>query len=385
MFRPLILVACLCVLFAGILPAEDMTGHNLTPEQTQARLNRTPIDVAQELSKHYGHHLKTVMYQPALSLVARMQLGELTGDPSHVEAVGKILQMYCFTDPSTPLPYNANGSQISGHLAFADYAHRTQTPLTPAFIGLVQRAADRAFHPDGSPRESMPSHNEMSDAVFMGTPILVAAGRLTGDPKYVDMAVTHLAFMQNLCLRDDGIYRHSPLCEAAWGRGNGFPALGLTLCLTDLDAILKDDKAAQPLKNSARKAYDRMLPAYRAHMAALRPYQDEAGMWHQVIDHPEAYREMTSTCMITFAMARGLQLGWLDSDTYRPTVNRAWEAIKLRIGSDGSIAGVCVGTGKLKTLQEYLDRPKTLGQDERGGAMAFLASVEMARLIGAKH
>lgn len=340
------------------------------------RLDRVPTTVATDLSKHYGDHLKTVMYQPALALVGRMRLGNLTNDPSHQEAVGRVLEAY-LVGSSAAADKALNGSQIAGHLVFADWALRTGDERA---VVLVKRAADNAFNADGSPREAMPSHNEMSDAVFMGCPILTAAGRLTGDPKYLDMAATHLAFMRKLCLRDDGIYRHSPLCETAWGRGNGFPALGLALCLTDLDAIGQDDKATAALKDAAARVREQMLPAYRAHMAALLPHQDLTGTWRQVIDHPGAYRELTATCMITFAMARGLRQGWLDAETYRPVVDRAWEAIKVRVGSDGTLFDVCTGTGKQKTLQDYLDRTAILGKDERGGAMALLAAVEIAAL-----
>ena len=64
----------------------------------------------------------------------------------------------------------------------------------------------------------------MSDAVFMNCPILASAG-------YYDKALQHLRYMQKLCLRPDGLYRHSPLNDAAWGRGNAFPALGLSWTL----------------------------------------------------------------------------------------------------------------------------------------------------------
>jgi hypothetical protein len=47
-------------------------------------------------------------------------------------------------------------------------------------------------------------------------------------------------------------------------------------------------------------------------MTALKKHQDPTGAWHQVIDHEESYREFTSTCMITFAIVRGLRRGWLD-------------------------------------------------------------------------
>lgn len=55
----------------------------------------------------------------------------------------------------------------------------------------------------------------MSDAVFMAGPILATTGRLTGDQKYFDAAAVHFASMRTYCLREDGLYRHSPLCEAA--------------------------------------------------------------------------------------------------------------------------------------------------------------------------
>jgi len=206
----------------------------------------------------------------------------------------------------------------------------------------------------------------MSDAVFMGTPILVQVGRLTGETRYYDMAARHLEFMLQLNLREDGLHQHSPLDpgQTAWGRGNGFPALGLALCLSDL-----------PADSPHRR---RFLEVYRHHMAAMKKYQDEMGMWHQVIDHPESYREFTVTCMTTFALVRGLRHGWLDRGVYEPIVQRAWRAIRMRIAADGTLVDVCTGTGKQKSLSEYFDRTAILGRDARGGAMALMVSTEIA-------
>ena len=65
-------------------------------------------------------------------------------------------------------------------------------------------------------------------------------------PRYFrDGSRRHLQFMRELCVRDDGLYRHSPLDESPWGRGNGFPALGLALSLTDLEAVLDEETADQ--------------------------------------------------------------------------------------------------------------------------------------------
>ena len=113
-------------------------------------------------------------------------------------------------------------------------------------------------------------------------------------------------------------------------------------------------------------------------MAALKPHQDaKTGCWHQVIDHPESYDEYSCTCMIGFAMQRGIRRGWLAKDEYQPCVDRAWRAIKERTSADGKLVNVCTGTGKQKTLQDYFDRPAINGRDDRGGAMGLMFAAEL--------
>ncbi|MEM1294199.1 MAG: glycoside hydrolase family 88 protein [Verrucomicrobiota bacterium] len=203
-----------------------------------------------------------------------------------------------------------------------------------------------------------PDHKEMSDGVFMGCPVLAAAG------KY-EACLAHLRDVQALCLREDGIYRHSPLHEAAWGRGNGFPALGLAWALDYIP--------------EAFAGREEILTSLQDHLEALAKHQDDEGMWHQVIDHPESYAEFSATCMITYAMLHGIREGWLDRSVYEPVVDRAWNAIKARIALDGeSLTNVCESTGKQKSLEAYFQRRAINGRDERGGAMALMVSTERA-------
>jgi unsaturated rhamnogalacturonyl hydrolase len=331
-------------------------------QELQRRRNRSPVEVATELAQVYGHNLNSVEYIPALALVGRIRLSELTGDNSHLEDVLKIVDPYVSGGKSS-LGSRPSGSTLSGHLVFGELAKKTDDNR---FIKLAQVAADLGFDENGTPRESMPFHNEMSDAVFMGTPILVQAGRLTGETKYFEMADRHLKFMLKLNLRNDGLHQHSPLDpeHTAWGRGNGFPALGLALSLSDMPV----DSPHQPS----------MAAAYREHLLTMIDHQDEMGMWHQIVDHPESYREFTSTCMTTFAIVRGLRNNWLDRQTFEPFVQRAWESIKCRIGPNGNLVDVCTGTGKQKNRRAYHDRTAILGKDDRGGAMALMISTELA-------
>ncbi|QDU12369.1 Unsaturated rhamnogalacturonyl hydrolase YesR [Gimesia maris] len=351
-FLPELLTAMNQISFQGPSPARL---------ELMRRLQRTPIQVATQLANVYGRDLGGLSYLPALSLISQIRLGELTADTSRLLAVENITQAYLKKNPE-PLKKRGGGSLIAGHLLFSELAKATGNPQ---YLQLAQQAADLGFDEQGNMKESMPHHVEMSDAVFMSCPILAAVGRLTGETKYYDMALKHWRFIQNMDQRADGIYQNSPLSEAAWGRGNGFPALGLALVLSEL-----------PLNSPLREQF---IEGHRKHLQALSQHQDPNGMWHQVIDHPESYREMTSTCMITFSMIRGVREGWLDAEIYTPVIERAWNAIKTRIAFDGTLVDVCTGTGKQKNLRGYLDRTAILGTDARGGAMAFLVSNEMAQ------
>src|SRR5438552_1329099 len=193
--------------------------------EIRRRIARTPQQVAGELAKYYGHdEFKEVVYIGAMSLIGQLRLGHL---PEVERAVAP------FVNGSKDSLAKATSSHLAGHLIFAELAERTGDKR---YVELVRKAAELGFTEAAAMRESMPLHNEMSDSVFMGCPILAAAGTLTHDRKYFEMALRHMQFMQRLCLRPDGIYRHSPLDQAAWGRGNAFPALGLALTLSDIPA-----------------------------------------------------------------------------------------------------------------------------------------------------
>ena len=329
----------------------------IPPSQAHLEINRrqarTPQQLAEELGRYFGHDFSQLTYIPGMALIAQMRLG-------HVAEVEKLAGPYL--DPSRNILGRANSLTLAGHMVFAELAERGH----PQYIDLVRKAADLGFSKSGEMLESMPFHDQMSDSVFMATPIVVKAGKLTGERKYFDLAARHFAFMQKLVQREDGLYRHSPLSEAAWGRGNAFPALGLALALSDFP---KD-----------HPAYPRMIAEFQRHMFVLARFQDPEGMWHEVIDEPGSYAETSATAMIGLAMERGIRNGWLDPAAYQPRVDRAWRAVLARVGDNGQLVDVCESTNKQKTLEDYLHRTAILGPDPRGGAMAMLFATEVGGL-----
>ena len=323
--------------------------------EVDRRLARSPRALAEELSRVYGHDFTAPTYIAAMALISRLRLGER-------DDIARMLAPYLegikdsFERPSQ--------SSLAAHVLFFEYARRARDDRAKA---LVLRAAASGFTENGELREFMPLHGGWSDSLFMDVPILAMAGALTGERAYFDMAARHVAFMQQIVLRPDGLYRHQASTDAAWGRGNAFPALGLALTLSEFPKEHAD--------------YSRLLASYRAHMAALARFQDENGMWRNVIDRPGAYPEYSATAMIATAMLRGIRNGWIDRDTYEPLVQKAWKAILARTGAEGRLVDVCESTGtRGLTEHDYLRRAAIVGRDDRGGGMAMFFATELAGL-----
>lgn len=318
--------------------------------EVKRRLDRTPGQLAQQLAETYGDDFSTPAYVPGMSLIGRMRLGQ-------IDDVEILIHDYLAGEPIEV----ANASVMAGHLVFAEYAERTGDRSA---LEIATRAAELAFDEQGNMHEAVPMHNEMSDSFFMAIPLLIKVGKLSGDPKYFDMAARHVEFLRELLLREDGLYRHSPMANVAWSRGNAFPALGLALSLSDFP--------------QTHRAYQSLKEAYLALIEVLRSFQDADGMWHEVVDYPGSFAELSSTAMIGIAIKRGIDRGWLSEEIYQPILGRAWNAILIRTSLNGEFIDVCTSTGKLQSLDAYLDRLAIFGRDDRAAGMVMNFANEMA-------
>jgi unsaturated rhamnogalacturonyl hydrolase len=319
-------------------------------QELERRLARTPLQLARQLTQVYGHDFSTPAYVPGMGLVGRLRLGQLT-------EVEGLLAPYLEGQP-----VEVNGpSVMAGQLVFAEHAEVTGNPRS---LQLVINAASLAFDDQGELREAMPYHAEMSDSVFMAPPLLVKAGKLSGDSRYFDMAARHVEFMQRMLLREDGLYRHSPLADVAWSRGNAFPALGLALVLSDFP--------------EQHPAFGTLMQSFLAHLDTLLPFQGTDGLWHQVVDYPGSFTELSSSSMIGIAIKRGIDRGWLVPERFQPVLDRIWHAVLLRTSFSSEFIDVCASTGKLESLDAYLDRLAISGRDDRAGGMIMNLAVELA-------
>jgi unsaturated rhamnogalacturonyl hydrolase len=202
------------------------------------------------------------------------------------------------------------------------------------------------------------------DDMFMITILQVQAYRATGDPKYIDRAANEMTAYLNKLQQPNGLFYHAPDAPFFWGRGNGWVAAGMADLLRSL-----------PTNHPQRV---RIMSAYLAMMKTLLALQGADGMWRQLLDHPEAWPESSSTGMFTFAMITGVKSGWLDRKTYGRAARKGWLALVANLDANGDIRNVCEGTGRKNDLNYYLQRARNTG-DLHGQAPVLWCATALLR------
>ena len=225
----------------------------------------------------------------------------------------------------------------------------------PKYLELGKGLADKQWDkttPDGITAEA----RYWIDDMFMITAVQVQAYRATRDNKYLDRAALTMAAYLDKLQQPNGLFFHAADSPFYWGRGNGWVAAGMAELLRSLP------------KSHPRRA--RILEGYQKMMASLLKYQGDDGLWRQLIDHPEAWAETSSTGMFTFAMVTGVKNGWLPEKAYGPAARKAWLGLVKHIDSDANVTDVCVGTNKANAevgpdhetqLKYYLARQRHTG------------------------
>jgi rhamnogalacturonyl hydrolase YesR len=185
------------------------------------------------------------------------------------------------------------------------------------------------------------------DDMYMITSVQLQAYRATGEAKYLDRAALEMVSYLDKLQQPNGLFYHAPDVPFFWGRGDGWVAAGMTEMLRSL-----------PTSHPQRA---RIMEGYRKMMSSLLKFQDQNGMWRQLIDHPEAWPETSSTAMFTFAMITGVKNGWLEAKPYGRAARKGWLGLVSYLDSKADLRNVCEGTGKKADLQYYLDRARLTG------------------------
>jgi rhamnogalacturonyl hydrolase YesR len=150
-----------------------------------------------------------------------------------------------------------------------------------------------------------------------------------------------------------------------WGRANGWALMShaeVMLALAEVDP-------SSPLLPA-------VLSVYQSHAAAMAKYQVAGdGRWYQLVNDSTTFLETSVTSMAIYSLATGVMHGWLPAAAYDSVIQAAWEGLSGTVAANGSVSGICEGTGILNTPAEYAARPTAYAESQPGLGSVFRAAL----------
>jgi unsaturated rhamnogalacturonyl hydrolase len=247
------------------------------------------------------------------------------------------------------------------------------------YLDLINKIADYISNKqfrleDGTLARHRPQYKSIwADDIYMSVPFLASMGVLTKDNKYFDDAVKQILQMANrLYIPQTELFDHGWNVTSGdydprfyWGRANGWTLMSMA----ELLSVLPENYQGR----------DKILHLYRSMVRSLANLQDGTGFWHNLLDKNDTYLETSCTAMFTFAIAKGINEGWI-SHVYGPVALTGWNAIKTRVLENGAVDGTCEGTTFAHDNTYYYHRGKSIYATHGYGPVLY-AGAEMIRLL----
>jgi rhamnogalacturonyl hydrolase YesR len=250
--------------------------------------------------------------------------------------------------------------------------------IGPDLLPTIQHWADYIRYKeirlaDGTVARHRPQPESLwADDAYMCIPALAQMGKLTGDRGWYDEAAKQaVQIAKHLFNPQVGLYMHGrhsnqPLvAEFRWGRANGW----VIMAQCELLDVLPEDHPARP----------EVLATFRRHVQALAELQSGAGLWHQLLDKPDSYLESSGTAMFVYAIAHGINRGWISPVTYGSVAQAGWLGLAQQVSEKGQVGASCVGTTLASDSVYYYNRPTSAHHGHAYGPV-LLAGAEMIKL-----
>ncbi|MFH0759723.1 MAG: glycoside hydrolase family 88 protein [Bacteroidota bacterium] len=227
---------------------------------------------------------------------------------------------------------------------------------------------------DGTLARHRPQYQSIwADDMYMAVPFLANMGVLTGETKYFDDAVKQVLQMADrLYIPQEELFDHGWNVTSGgydprfyWGRANGWALMAMA----ELLGVLPEDYPGR----------DEILHLYRSMVRSLAGLQDGSGFWHNMLDKTDTYLETSCTAMFTFAVAKGINEGWINH-VYGPVALTGWNAITTQVLDNGAVDGTCEGTTFAHDNTYYYHRGKSIYATHGYGPVLY-AGAEMIRLL----
>jgi unsaturated rhamnogalacturonyl hydrolase len=296
-----------------------------------------------------------ITYPESVAWYGALTFAQLSGDKDlTVRLVSRFDPLLAEDSALVPPPVHVD-STVFASVPLEIYLQSKQQK----YLDLGRGLADKQWE-DPTPEGLTKQTRFWIDDMYMITLAQVPAFRVTGESKYIDRAALEMTAYLDKLQQPNGLFYHAPDAPFFWGRGNGWVAAGMAELLRSLPA------------NHPQRA--RILEAYLKMMESLLKFQGKDGMWHQLLDHQEAWPESSCTAMFTFAMITGVKNGWLNQKKYGRAARKGWLGVIGYLDPNGDLKNVCEGTGKKNDLNYYLTRARNAGDLHGQAPLLWCAS-----------
>ncbi|MDQ8199703.1 glycoside hydrolase family 88 protein [Pelagicoccus enzymogenes] len=331
-------------------------------------------------------------YTNGVVLSAFEYIHDVTGDESYLANSSEFFDLVASTFPYFEKNREAFGSDVRGWGRMPNYhalddcgsitAAMIKTYLKNGnkdYLPIIKNTADYISHKqlrleDGTLARHRPQYVSIwADDIYMSVPFLANMGKLTGDTSYYDDAIRQILQMaERLYVPEKEIFDHGWSITSGdydprffWGRANGWTIMSMV-------EVLEVVPEGHPGR-------DEVMHFYRSMVRSLAGLQSGSGFWHNMLDKTDTYLETSCTAMFTFAIAKGINEGWINH-VYGPVALTGWNAVNTRILENGAVDGTCEATTFAHDNTYYYNRGASIHATHGYGPTLY-AGAEMIRLL----
>jgi unsaturated rhamnogalacturonyl hydrolase len=396
---------------ATVFAARPATGGvteyaGASPIEWSQRMAKSEMNRRGDTLFHHGSNPRARWdYTTSLFGLALIKLADVSGDSSYRDYGAKTVESFINEDGSIAT-YKMDEFNIDmippGKVLLVRHEQGVRDARFKAAIETLR--TQLAKHPRTSDggfwhKQRYP-HQMWLDGLFMGAPFLAQYGKIFQEPAALDEVARQISLMdQHAFDPKTGLYYHAWDEKRAqswanpqtgqspnfWSRAIGWYAMSL---VDSLDFFSPTHPEVEHINGILRRVADGIVR-----------WQDPAsGLWWQVTDQGARegnYLEATGSSMFVYALAKGINRGYLSREKYLPAVLRGYEGLIrdfIRTSASGEVSltrccevaglGYTNAKGRARdgTFEYYVTEP-IIDNDLKGVGPFILAGIEVQQLL----
>lgn len=404
------LLAGLCAQPLMAAPAQKVRFNGATPLEWSIKMAESEMARSGDRFFYGGSNPRArIDYTASFFGTSLIKLADATGRPAFADYGAKVAESFV-ADDGTIRTYKLEEYNIDlippGKVLLLRWEKGHRDAKFKTAIDTLH--AQMQKHPrtsDGGFWHKLRYPNQMwLDGLFMASPFLAHYGKVFEEPAMFDEVAKQIILMDKHGYdAEKGLWYHAwsePRDRAwanpktgtspnFWGRAVGWYAMAV---VDSLDFFPPTHPEVDHIGEIMRKIAD----------GIVRWQDPQTGLWWQVMDQGNRegnYQEATASCMFVYALAKGINSGYLSRDKYLPAVLKGYEGILrdfIRHDQDNSIsltrccqvAGLDFTSSKGRprdgSFEYYVSEP--IVDNDLKGIPAFIqAGIEIERLLTVKE